>query len=167
LSAIRVTRTNRGKRPKLETENEMFPEAELKTEEYFDEDYDVTLSSKHKAPETSKRGVAVKRQRKENVTVSKRSRTNSTRITKKYKFRSKAMLDPSIKKEDVIVIEDHFEDAETNVKQKANKPSLHKKPKDKGNQTVPLSTGPVTRATTRLSQARASSEGTSKVPEST
>jgi hypothetical protein len=77
------------------------------------------------------------------------------------------MFDPSIKKEDVIVIEDHSEDDETNVKQKVNKPPLHKKPADKGKQTVPLSTGPVTRATTRLSQAKASAEGISKVLEST
>jgi hypothetical protein len=61
------------------------------------------------------------------------------------------MFDPSIKKEYVIVIEDHSKDAETNVKQKENKPSLHKKQADKGKQIVPLSTGPVTRATTRLS----------------
>jgi hypothetical protein len=64
LSSIRVTRTNKGKRPKLETKNEIFLEADLKKKEDFDEYYDVTLSAKHKAPETSKRGVAVKRQRK-------------------------------------------------------------------------------------------------------
>jgi hypothetical protein len=123
-------------------------------------------TSKHESPETSKRGVAVKRQ-KEYVPVSKRPRRNSTRITNKYRLRSKAMFDPSIKKEDVIVIEDHSEDAKTDVKQRQNKPPLHKEPTKRDKQVIPSSTGPVTRATTRLSRAKASAEGISRVPEST
>jgi hypothetical protein len=165
--AIRVTRTNRGKRPKLETENEMFSKANLKIEEDFDKDYDVKPSAKHKAPETSKRGVAVKRQRKKYVPVSQKPRRNSTRITNKYRLRSKAMFDPSIKKEDVIVIEDHSEDAKTDIKQRENKPPLHKEPAKRDKQVIASSTGPITRATTRLSRAKASVEGISRVPEST
>ena len=77
------------------------------------------------------------------------------------------MFNPSIKKADVIVIEDHSEDAKTKVKQRVNKPPLHKKTTNKGKQTTPLSTGPITRATTRLSQAKTFVEGISKVLEST
>jgi hypothetical protein len=45
------------------------------------------------------------------VTVSQNPRRNYTRVANKYRLRFKAMFDPSIKKEDVIVIEDHSEDA--------------------------------------------------------
>jgi hypothetical protein len=62
------------------------------------------------------------------VPVSQKPRRNSTRITNKYRLRSKAMFDPSIKKEDVIVIEDHSEDAKIDIKQRENKPPLHKEP---------------------------------------
>jgi hypothetical protein len=65
MSDIRVTRTNRGKRPKLDTEIEMFSEEDVKMEEDSDEDYDVKTTVKHKSPETSKKGVAVKRKREE------------------------------------------------------------------------------------------------------
>jgi hypothetical protein len=102
----------------------MFSEEDLKIEE----DYDVKPLVGHKALETSKSGVAVKRQRNKYVDVSKKHRRNSTRITNKYRLRSKAMFDPSIKKEDVIVIEYHLEDAKKDVKQRENKPPLHKEP---------------------------------------
>jgi len=95
---IGVIRTDRGKRSQLETEKKMISKADLKIEEDYDEDYDVKPSSRHKSPKTSKRGVAVKRQRKKYVSVSKKPRRNSTRITNKYRLRSKAMFDPSIKK---------------------------------------------------------------------
>jgi hypothetical protein len=96
--SIRVTRTNRGKRPKLDTEIEMFSEEDVKMEEDSDEDYDIKTTVKHKSPETSKKGVAVKRKKKKYVPVSQNPRRNSTRVTNKYRLRSKAMFDPSIKK---------------------------------------------------------------------
>jgi hypothetical protein len=106
-----VTRSNRGKRPKLDTKTEEFPEEDVKMEAYSDEDYDVKTTVKHKAPETSKKDVAVKRQKKKYVPVSQNPRRNYTRVTNKYRLRFKSMFDPSIKKEDVTVIEDHSEDA--------------------------------------------------------
>jgi hypothetical protein len=106
-----VTRASRGKRPKLDIETEEFPKEDVKLEADSDEDYDVKTTVKHKAPETSKKDVAVKRKKKKYVPVSQNPRRNSTRVTNKYRLRSKVMFNPSIKKEDVIVIEDHSEDA--------------------------------------------------------
>ena len=76
-------RTNRGKRPKWEIENEMLPEKYLKTEEDSDEDYNVTLSANHKASTTSKKNAAVKRKKKKCVPVAQDPRRNSTRVTNK------------------------------------------------------------------------------------
>jgi hypothetical protein len=165
MSDIRVTRTDRGKRPKLEAEIEKFFEEDVEIEEYFDEDSDVKTTIKHRSPETSKKGAAVKRQKKKYVPMSQNPRRNSTRVTNKYRLRSKAMFDPSIKKEDVIVIEDHSEDAKAGIKEKAGKPPLRKEPEKRSKQTVLFPTGPVTRATTRLSRAKASAKGISRVPE--
>jgi len=75
------------------------------------------------------------------------------------------MFDPSIKKEDVIVIEDHSEDAKADIKQKAGKPPLHKEPTKRGKQVVPLPTELVTRATTKFSRDKTSAKGISRVPE--
>ena len=116
LSTIGVMRTNRGKRPKWETKNEILPEADLKIEEGSDEYYNVTLLAKHKASTTSKKNAAVKRKKKKCVPMPQDPRRNSTRITNKYRLRPKSMFDSSIKREDVIVIEDHSEDAKEDIK---------------------------------------------------
>jgi hypothetical protein len=91
-------RTNRGKRPKWEIENEMLPEAYLKTKEDSDKDYNVTLSAKHKAPTTSKKNATVKRKKKKCLHVPQDPRRNSTRVTNKYRLRPKSMFDSSIKR---------------------------------------------------------------------
>ena len=117
ISDIRVTRDNRGKRPKLDTKTKEFPKEDVKMEADSDEDYDFKTTVNHKVPETSKKDVVVKRKKKRYVPVSQNPRRNSTRVTNKYKIRSKSMFDPSIKKEDVIVIEDHYEDAKEDIKQ--------------------------------------------------
>jgi hypothetical protein len=144
---------------------QILPEADLKTEEDSDEDYNVTLSAKHKAPATSKKNVAVKRKKKKCVPVPQDPRRNSTRVTNKYRLRPKAMFDSSIKREDVIVIEDHSEDAKEDIKRKTGNSPVHKEPVKEGKQIVPFSTGPVTRAATKLSRAKASAKGISRVPE--
>jgi hypothetical protein len=131
MSAIRVTRTNRGKKPKLDAKIEMFSEADVKMEEDSDEDYDIKPTVKHKPQATSKKGVAVKNQKNKSVSVSQNPRRNSTRVTNKYRLRSKAMFDPSIKEEDVIVIEDHSEDAKAGIKENIGKPPLHKEPTER------------------------------------
>ena len=59
-----MTRASRGKRPKLDIETKEFPKEDVKMEAYSDEDYDVKSTVKHKAPETSKKDVAVKRQKR-------------------------------------------------------------------------------------------------------
>jgi len=94
----------------------MLPEEDLKIEEDSDEDYNVTLLAKHKAPATSKKNVSVKRKKMKCVLVPQEPRRNSTRVTNKYKLRPKAMYDSSIKREDIIVIEDHSEDAKADIK---------------------------------------------------
>jgi hypothetical protein len=161
-----VTRANRGKRPKLDTETEDFCEEDVKLEADSDEDYNVKTTVSHKAPETSKKDVAIKRQKKKYVLVSQNPRRNSTRVTNKYRLRSKAMFDPSIKKEDVIVIEDHSEDAKADIKQKTGKTPLHKEPAKRGKQIVPFPIGPVTRDATKLSRDKASAKGIPKNKES-
>jgi hypothetical protein len=75
------------------------------------------------------------------------------------------MFDPSIKEENVIVIEDHSEDSKEGIKEKAEKPPLHREPTERGKQIAKFPTGPVTRATTRLSRAEALAKGTSRISE--
>jgi hypothetical protein len=77
MSDIGVTRT------KLDAKIEKFSEEDEEIEEYFDEDYDVKTTVKHKSPETSKKGVAVKRKKKKYVLVSQNPRRNYTRVTNK------------------------------------------------------------------------------------
>jgi hypothetical protein len=149
----------------LDIETEEFHEEDVKLEENYDEYYDVKTTVNHKAPETSKKDVAIKMQNKKYVLVSQNPRRNSTRVTNKYRLRSKAMFDPSIKKEDVIVIEDHYEDAKVVIKQNTGKIPLHKELAKRGKQIVPFPTGPVTRDVTKLSRDKASAKGISRVPE--
>jgi hypothetical protein len=165
MPSIRVTRTNRGKRPKLDTKIKMFSEADVKMEVDSDEDYDIKTTAKHKPPATNKKGVVVKRQNNKDVSASQNLIRNSTRVTNKYRLNSKSMFDPSIKEENFIVIEDHSEDVEAGTKKKARKPPLHKKSIERGKKTAPFPTGPVTRATTRLSKAKAVAGGISGIPE--
>jgi hypothetical protein len=61
---------------------------------------------------TSKKGATGKKKRGRNMHLClKYPRRNSTRVANKYRLKSKAMFDPSIKEENVIVIEDHSEDS--------------------------------------------------------
>ena len=96
---IRVTRNNRGKIPKLDLEIEMFSEEDVKGEEDSDEDFNTQTTVKHESPSTNKRGAAVKRTKVKGVSASQKPRRNSTRVTNKYKLKSKAMFNPSIKEE--------------------------------------------------------------------
>jgi hypothetical protein len=177
--------TNRGKRSKLDAEIEMFPDAEIevfsdtdiKMEEDTDEDYNVGSikpTVKHKQKSTSKKGATGKKQGKKSAPVSKYPRRNSTRVVNKYRLKSKAMFDPSIKKENFIVIEDNSEDSKAGVKEQAERLPLHRKAKEnknlgktteKGKQVAQHSTGPITRATTRLSRVEALFKGTGRIYE--
>jgi hypothetical protein len=129
---VGVTRNNRGKRPMLDPEIEIFSEEDVKGEEDSDEDFDIQTTAKHELPSTSKRGTAVKRTKNKGVPMSQNPRRNSTRVTNKYRLNSKAMFNPSIKEENVIVIEYHYEDGEAGTRKKTKRPPLHKKPTKRG-----------------------------------
>jgi hypothetical protein len=155
--------TSRGKRPKLDAEIEMFFDVDVKMEEDSDEDYDIKTTVKHKPQATSKKGVAVKKQKKKSTSVSQNPRINSTRVTNKYMLRSKSMFDPLIKEENAIFIEDHSEDSKAGIKEKEEKPPLHRDLAKRGKQIPQFQTGPVTRATTRLSRVEVLAKGTSRI----
>jgi hypothetical protein len=96
--------------------------------------------SKHESPSTSKRGVEVKRTKVKGVSASQKPRRNSTRVTNKYRLKSKAMFNPSIKEENVIVIEDDSENVEAGTRKREKRTSLLKKPINKGKQMFSSST---------------------------
>jgi hypothetical protein len=125
-------RNTRGKRPKLDPEIEFFYEEDVKGEEDSDEDFDIQTTVKHESPSTSRKSFVVKRTKNKGVPVSQNPRRNSTRVTNKYRLKSKAMFNPSIKEENVIVIEDHSEDVEVGTRKKTKRPPLHKKPTKRG-----------------------------------
>jgi hypothetical protein len=82
------------------------------------------------------------------------------------------MFEPSIKEENVIVIEDHSEDSKVGVKEKEERLPLHRKTKEnknlgktteRGKQIDQFPTGPVTRATMILSRVEALYKGTGRI----
>jgi len=124
--------TNKGKKPKLDAEIEMFSDVDIKMEEDSDEDYNIKTTVKHKPLETSKKGVADKKKKKKYAPVSQNPRRNSTRVANTYRLRYKAMFDPLIKEEKFIVIEDHSKDSNAGVKEKVERPPLHREPSERG-----------------------------------
>ena len=143
----------------------MFSEEDVKGEEDSDEDFDIQTIVKYESPSTNRKSSAVKRTKNKGVPVSQNPRRNSTRVTNKYRLRSKAMFNSSIKKKYVIVIEDHYEEVEAGTRKKEKRPPLHKKPAKRGKQIISSSTGPVTRATTILAKAKEISKGINEIPE--
>jgi hypothetical protein len=75
------------------------------------------------------------------------------------------MFNPSIKEENVIVIEDDSENAEASTRKREKGTSLPKKPVSKGKRMISPSTGPVTRASTKLAKAKEMAKGISETPE--
>jgi hypothetical protein len=72
-----------------------------------DEDYNMNLVQspvKHKQKSTSKKSAKGKKQSKNPTLVPKCPRRKSTRSVNKFRLNSKAMFDPSIKKENLIII---------------------------------------------------------------
>jgi hypothetical protein len=78
------------------------------------------------------------------------------------------MFDPSIKKENLIVIEDNSEDSKEGIKEQEKIPPVHRKEKEnknlektegKGKQVAQYSTGPTKRETTRSSKVEALFKG--------
>jgi hypothetical protein len=118
MDDVRVTRNNRGKRPKLDPKIKIFSEEDVKGEEDSNKYFDIQTTTKHELPSTNKKDIAVKRTKNKGVPVSQNPRRNSTRVTNKYRLKSKAMFNLSIKEENAIVIEDYSEDAEAGTRKK-------------------------------------------------
>jgi hypothetical protein len=97
MSHIRVTRRSRSKRPRWNREIEMFSKEDGKGENDSDKDLDTQTTMKFEMPSTGKRDVATKGKRVKGVSVSQKPRRNYTRVTNKYRLKSKAMFNPSIK----------------------------------------------------------------------
>jgi hypothetical protein len=165
ISDIRVTRNSRSKIPKLDLEIEMFSEEDVKGENDSDKYFNTQTIVKHESPSTSKRGAAVKRTKVKGVSASQKPRRNSTRVTNKYRLKSNAMFNPSIKEENIIVIEDDSENAEAGTRKRAKRTSLLKKPVKKGKQMFSSSTGPVMRASTRLAKSKEMAKAISEILE--
>jgi hypothetical protein len=75
------------------------------------------------------------------------------------------MFNPSIKEEKFIIIEDDFENVEASTKKREKRNSLPKKSVSKGKRIISPPTGPVTRASTRLEEAKEMAKGISETPE--
>jgi hypothetical protein len=164
-SDIKVTKKSRSKRPRWEPEIEMLPEEDVKGETESDNDLVAQTTVKSEMPSTSKRSVAIKGKKDKGVCVSQKPRRNSTRVTNKYRLKSKAMFNPSIKEENTIIIEDDSEDVETSTRKRAKKTPFPKKSVSKGKGILTPPTGPVTRASTRLAKAKEMAKGISEFPE--
>jgi hypothetical protein len=128
--------TSKGKRSKPDENIDIFLDPEIKMEIDVDEDYTMNpihspVKKKHKS--TIKKSAKGKKQRKKPTPVPKYPRRNSTRVVNKFRLNSKAMFDSSIKKENLIIIEDNSEDPKTGIKKQVETPSLHKNEKETEN----------------------------------
>ena len=106
-----------------------------KPDENIDVDEDYTMNPIHspvkqKQKSAIKKSAKGKKQRKTPTPVPKYPRRNSTRVVNKFRLNSKAMFDPSIKKEDLIIIEDNYEYSKTGIKKQVETPSLHRNKKE-------------------------------------
>jgi hypothetical protein len=96
----------------------------------FDE-YEVYTTSpvqtpiKQKQQSTSKKTAKGKKQSKKKTPVPKLPRRNSTRAANKFRLNSKALFHRSIKKENLIIIEDNSEDSKKEIKKQVVASSLH------------------------------------------
>jgi hypothetical protein len=92
-----------------------------KPDENIDVDEDYTMNPIHspvkqKQKSAIKKSAKGKKQRKTPTPVPKYPRRNSTTAVNKFRLNSKAMFDSSIKKENLIIIEDNSEDPKTSIK---------------------------------------------------
>jgi hypothetical protein len=85
-------------------------------------------------------------------------RRNYTIAANKFRLNSKAMFHPSIKKENLIIIEDNSEYSKTGIKNQEDTPSFHRtekeyedlrKRQEKGKHVTQYSRRPMTRVTTK------------------
>jgi hypothetical protein len=107
---MRKATTSRGKKSKPDEDIDIFLNPDIKMEIDEDEDYTMNpvqspVKKKHKS--TIKKNAKGKKQSKKPTHVPKFPRRNSTRDAIKFRLNSKAMFHPSIKKENLIIIEDN------------------------------------------------------------
>jgi len=111
--------TSRGKKPKTNEETGIYPDPDIKREFH---EYEVYTTSpvqtpiKQKQQSTGKKTVKCKKHSKKKTPIPKFPRRNSTRDDNKFRLNSKAMFHPSIKKENLIIIEDNSEDSKKQIK---------------------------------------------------
>jgi hypothetical protein len=84
------------------------------------------VQSKQKKQSIGKRVAKGKKKSKKKEPVSKYPRRNSTRAANKFRLNSKAMFHPSIKKENLIIIEDNSKDTKKEVKKQTLASSSHR-----------------------------------------
>jgi hypothetical protein len=111
--------TSRGKKLKMDEETDIHFDPDIKRE--FDEPEDYITSpvqspSKQKKQPTGKKTAKGKKQSKKKTHVPKYPRRNSTRAANKFKLNSKSMFHPSIKKENLIIIEDNSKYSKKEIK---------------------------------------------------
>jgi hypothetical protein len=100
----------RGKKLKIDEEIDVQFDPDIKEEPDGPEDYTTNLvqsPAKQKKQSIGKRVAKGKKQSKKKKPISKYPRRNSTRAANKFRLNSKAMFHPSIKKENLIIIEDN------------------------------------------------------------
>jgi hypothetical protein len=164
-SNIKVTKKSISKRPRWEPKIEMLPEEDVKGETESDNDLVSQTIVKSEMPSTNKRSIAIKGKKDKGVCVSQKPQRNSTRVTNKYRLKSKEIFNLSIKEETTIIIEDDSEDVETSTKKRAKKTPLPKKYVSKGKGILTPPTGPVMRASTRLAKDKEMAKGINEFPE--
>ena len=111
--------TSRGKKSKPDEYIDIFINPDVKMEIDEDEDYTMNpvqspVKQKHKS--TNKKSAKGKKQRKYPIHVPKCPRRKSTRVVNKFRLNSKEMFHPSIKKDNLISIEDNLEDSKKGIK---------------------------------------------------
>jgi hypothetical protein len=165
ISYIKVTRRSRSKRPRWEPEIETFSEEDVKGENDLDNDLDTQTTAKLKTPSTGKRGTATKGKRVKGVSVSQKPRINSTRVTNKYRLKSKAMFILSINEENFIIIEDDYENVEASTRKSEKRTPLPKKSVRKGKRIISPPIGPVMRVSTKFAKSKEMAKGISETPQ--
>jgi hypothetical protein len=84
----------------------------IKDEHDEPEDYTTSPTQspiKHKKQSIGKMVAKGKKKRKKKETISKYPKRNSTRVSNKFRLNSKALFHPSIKNENLIIIERYYE----------------------------------------------------------
>jgi hypothetical protein len=109
----------RGKKLKIDKEIDVQIDPYIKEQPDEPEDYTtspVQSLMKQKKKSTGKRVEEGKKKTKKKEPISKYPKINSTRAENKFRLNSKALFHPSIKKENLIIIEDNSEDTMKEVK---------------------------------------------------